>query len=65
MKTNNQKPVKIIQILQDVDPDYSFNILVGLGDDGVVYTAKWGSQEWRQLIPSRFEATCKLKSKDE
>jgi len=63
MKT--QKPVKIIQILQDYDPDAHFNTIVGLGDDGVVYTAKWNSQEWRELIPSRFASTCKLKSKDE
>lgn len=64
MKTNNQKP-KIIQILQDVDPDDSFTTIVGLGDDGVVYTARWNERKWRELIPLRFEATCKLKSKDE
>lgn len=64
MKTNNQKP-KIIQIFQDVDPDASFSTIVGLGDDGVVYTAKWSDRKWRELIPLRFEATCKLTSKDE
>jgi len=65
MKNEQQKTLKIIQILQDHDPDDDFTILLGLGDDGVVYTAKWDSQEWRELIPSRFESTCKLKSKDE
>lgn len=64
MKTSNQKP-KIIQILQDVDPDDTFATIIGLGDNGVVYCTRWNERKWRELIPLRFEATCKLKLKDE
>jgi hypothetical protein len=61
MNNKKQKP-KIIQILQDVDPDDSFSTIIGLGDDGVVYTASWKDRKWSELIPLRFESTCKLKN---
>jgi hypothetical protein len=50
MKNNDQKPVKIIQILQDHDPDVVKN-LYGLGDDGVVYCSNWAGEKWDVLVP--------------
>jgi hypothetical protein len=51
-----KKSVKIIQILQDLEPGV-VNDILGLGDDGVVYCANWKEQKWKELFPLNFEAT--------
>lgn len=48
------EPVKIIQIIQDADPDSGYATLIGLGDDGVVYISTWDAKKWRKLIPLEF-----------
>lgn len=53
-EAGNQRPVKIIQIIQDLDPDSCYATLIGLGDDGVVYTSTWESKKWRKLVPLEF-----------
>lgn len=45
-----KKSVKIIQIIQDRDPEV-VNDLYGLGDDGVVYCSDWGEGKWRVFFP--------------
>jgi len=49
-----KKSVKIIQILQDEHPESSHNTIFGLGDDGVVYVARWTEGLWRVFIPLTF-----------
>ena len=53
-EAGNERPVKIIQIIQDLDPDSCYATLIGLGDDGVVYTSTWESKKWRKLVPLEF-----------
>ena len=53
-EAGSQKPVKIIQIKQDLDPDSHYAMLIGLGDDGVVYVTTWERKKWRKLIPLEF-----------
>jgi len=50
MKNENQKPVKIIQIIQDADPGEAYD-LYGLGNDGVLYCANWKERQWKVLFP--------------
>ena len=50
MKNENQKPIKIIQLIQDADPDEAYD-LYGLGDDGVVYCANFKERKWKVLFP--------------
>jgi hypothetical protein len=47
-----KKSVKIIQLIQDLDPQ-GFYDLWGLGDDGVVYKAIFEDQlrKWEVLFP--------------
>lgn len=57
MKNENQKPIKIIQLTQSLDPDV-VNGLLGLGDDGIVYVARWWPQHhWKMLFPRPYETT--------
>jgi len=66
MKNENQKAVKIIQILQDLEPGVVIeNELWGLGDDGVVYYASWKEQKWKELFPLNFEATTETGEENE
>lgn len=44
------EPVKIIQIIQN--PDSA--MLIGLGDDGVVYASTWRDKKWLKLVPLEF-----------
>ena len=45
--------VKIIQIIQDLDPQ-GFYSLLGLGDDGVVYFTPVDTNRWRVYVPLKF-----------
>lgn len=45
-----KKSVKIIQIIQDADPDDAYD-LYGLGDDGVLYCTNWKERQWKVLFP--------------
>jgi len=47
------EPVKIIQIIQDLDPQ-GFYSLFGLGDDGVVYFTPVDTNRWRVYVPLEF-----------
>ena len=48
-----QPPVKIIQILPMPNDQYYQGMSIGLGDDGVVYSAR--SNGWEVYIPLEFK----------
>jgi len=62
MKT--QKSVKIIQILQDVDPQ-GFYDLWGLGDDGALHGINWEKAQWKLCIGRNFAPEPIKESSDE
>lgn len=64
MKTNNQKPVKIIQVLQDLSPHGNYDVL-GLGDDGVLYVADNWRKHWRVAVGLKFAPKPRKESGDE
>lgn len=43
------KTVKIIQVIQDLDPQAKY-AFYGLGDDGALYEGHWGEGQWQLRI---------------
>ncbi len=53
-EAGSQRPVKIIQIIQDIQPSCHLGCLFGLGDDGVVYFTPTDTNRWRVYVPLEF-----------
>jgi hypothetical protein len=56
------KKVKIIQVLQDIDPQANYT-WYGLGDDGALYEGHWGEGQWElrigpNCLPEREPQKC-------